>query len=49
MTKIVVEIFLAEMVGETIIAEQLKKTLQSTLQGSLNHPAIKKVEINIEP
>jgi len=49
MTKIIVEIQLAEMLGEQIIAEQLKKTLQSTLQGSLNHPAIKKVEITTEP
>jgi len=49
MTKIVVEIQLAEMVGEKMVAEQLKQTLQSTMQGSLNHPAIKKVDITIEP
>ena len=35
--------------GEKIVAEQLKQTLQSTMQGSLNHPAIKKVDITIEP
>jgi len=49
MTKIVVEIELAEMVVEKRGAEKLNQTLQSTMQGSLNHPAIKKVDITIEP